>query len=134
MRNVELLNHPTDASTPADRQAERKYIENSTHRDQHLVLRDTLIFHPFAQTSESDTGCLAYTGISIIEARLYHRPHVFHNGCHVFTTTFDRYAEGEHRSTAVVCIRGLEILLDEGPKRGKDLSRGKGGGQIIDYS
>jgi hypothetical protein len=98
------------------------------------VLRNTLIFHPFTQTSESDAGCLAYTGISIVKARLYYRPHMFHNGSHVFAATFDRYSEGEHCPTAVVRIGGLEILLDESPKWGKDLSGGEGGGQIIDYS
>ena len=59
---------------------------------------------------------------------------MFHDGCHVFTATFDRHAEGEHRAAADVRIWGLEVLLNHRPERGEDLSRGEGGGQTINYS
>ena len=74
------------------------------------MLRDTFVFHPFAETTESNTSRLANTSIGIIEASLYHRPHVFHDWCHILTATFDRHTEGEHRTTAEVCIWGLEVL------------------------
>jgi len=109
-------------------------MDGDTYWDQHLVLRDTFIFHPFTQTTEGNTSRLANTSVGITKASFYYGPYVFHDGCHVFTATFDRYTEGEHSTTTDVCIWGLEVLLNHGPERGEDLSRGEGCGQIVNYS
>ena len=98
------------------------------------MLRDTFVFHPFAQTAESDTSRLADTSVGITKASLYYGPYVFHDWCHIFTATFDRHTEGEHRTTADVCIWGLEVLLNHGPERGENLGRGEGCSQAINYS
>lgn len=90
------------------------------------MLGDTFIFHPFTQTTESDTSRLANTSVGITKASLYYRPYVFHDWRHIFAATFDRHTEGKHRTTADVCIRGLEVLLNYGPERGEDLGRGEG--------
>ena len=98
------------------------------------MLSNTFIFHPFTQTTEGNTSCLAYTSVWIIKTSLYYRPYVFHDGRHVFTAAFNRYTESEHRATTEVCVRGLEVLLDKGLKWGEDLGRGESGGQTINYS
>lgn len=98
------------------------------------MLRNTFIFHPLTQTTESNTGRLANTSVGITKASFYYRPYVFHDWCHVFTATFDRHTEGEHRTTADVCIWGLEVLLNHGPEWGEDLGRGESRGQVINYS
>lgn len=99
-----------------------------------FVLGDTFIFHPFTQTTESNTSRLTDTSVRISKTRLYYRPYVLHDWCHVFATAFDRHAEGEDRATAEIGIWGLEILLDKGPERRKDLCWWQGCRQIIDYS
>jgi hypothetical protein len=80
-------------------------MNDDAYGDQHFMLGDAFIFHPFTQTTESDTSRLAYTGVGIGETRFYDRPYVFHDGCHVLAATFDRHTKGEHRATAEVCIR-----------------------------
>jgi hypothetical protein len=125
-RHVVSLGHPTGASTPVNCETEQKPADEMTLTGiSSFVLRNTFIFHPFTQTTEGNTSRLAYTSVWIIKTGLYYRPYVFHDGYHVFTATFDRHTEGEHRATAEVCIWGLEVLLNKGPKRGEDLGRGE---------
>lgn len=109
-------------------------MSDNAYWDEHFVLRRTFFFHPFTQTAESDAGRLTNTCVVITKTCLYYRPYVFHDGCHVFTATFDRHTEGKHRTTADVCIRRLEVLLNNGSERGEDLSRGESSSQTIDYS
>jgi hypothetical protein len=111
-----------------------KSMDDDAYRYQRFVFGGTFIFHPFTQATDSNTSRLAYTSVGISEASLYHRPHVFHDGYHVFTATFDRHAEGEDCATAEVGIGGLKILLYKGPKKGKYLCRGESRCQNIDYS
>jgi hypothetical protein len=106
-------------------ETEQGPAEKDAYWDQQFVFRNTFIFHPFTQTTEGNASRLAYTSVWIIKTGLYYRPYVFHDGYHVFTAAFDRYTESEHRATTEVCVRGLEVLLNKGPKWGEDLGRGE---------
>lgn len=96
------------------------------------MLLATLILEPLAQTADGNASGLADVDIGILETSLDDGPHLAHERSHEFTATLDGDTKGEHGTTAVVGIRGTEVLDDELAKRREDLRRGESSGERID--
>jgi hypothetical protein len=89
------------------------------------MLRDTLIFQPFAETADSRASSLPDRGVSILQPSFNYRPYMTHEWCHVLAAAFNNDAEREHGGTALIRIRRAEVLLNEIAEGWEDLGRRK---------
>lgn len=96
------------------------------------MLLSTLVLESLVQTADGNASSLADVNVGILETGLDDGPHLAHERSHEFAATVDGDAKGEHVTTAMVGIRGTEVLDDDLAKRREDLRRGESNGERID--
>jgi hypothetical protein len=96
------------------------------------MLGNAFVFKPFTQATDSHTGSLSNSGITIPEPSFDDWPNFAHQWGHELAATFNNHTQGEHGTTSMCRISRREILHDERAKRWEYLIGWQVGRESVD--